>query len=85
MAGANRFSDIVLVALQFLDKDCLRLHPWQQEVLLQILSERDTFITHVGHVHYVNNVASVRPILPFVFQLISYTGSAGSQLDKYEK
>ena len=23
--------------------------------------------THVGHVHYVNNVASVRLILPFVF------------------
>ena len=39
---------------------------------------------HVGHVHYVNNVASVRPILIFVFLLISPTGSARSARDKYE-
>ena len=39
--------------------------------------------THVGHVHYVNNVAFVRPILTFVFLLISSTGSAGSERDKY--
>ena len=39
--------------------------------------------THVGHVHYVNNVAFVRPILTFVFLLISSTGSAGSDRDKY--
>ena len=28
--------------------------------------------THVGRVHYVNKVASIRPILPFVFLLISW-------------
>ena len=38
---------------------------------------------HVGHVHYVSNVASVRLILTFVILLISPTGSAGSEWDKY--
>ena len=38
----------------------------------------------MGHVHYVNSVASVRLILPFVFLLISPTGSGGSEWDKYE-
>ena len=38
----------------------------------------------MGHVHYVNNVASVQPILTFVFLLISPMGSAGSERDKYE-
>ena len=40
-------------------------------------------VTHVGNVHYVNNVASMRPIFTFVFLLISPTGSAGSERDKY--
>ena len=40
--------------------------------------------SHVGHVHYVNNVAFVRPILTFAFLLISSTDSAGSERDKYE-
>ena len=34
-------------------------------------------------IHYVNNVASVRRILPFEFLLISPTGSTGSERDKY--
>ena len=38
----------------------------------------------MGHVHYVNNVAFVRLILTFVFLIISSTGSAGSERDKYE-
>ena len=44
MAGTDHFSDIVRAALQFLGKDCLSLHPQQQEVLLHILSGRVTFI-----------------------------------------
>ncbi|MDA8043362.1 MAG: hypothetical protein MPJ22_13165, partial [Pirellulales bacterium] len=40
--------------------------------------------THVEHVHYVNNAASVRLILTFLFLLISPTGSTGSERDKYE-
>ena len=35
---------------------------------------------HVGH-GYVNNA---RPILPFEFLLVSPTGSAGSERDKYQ-
>ena len=52
------------------------------EVFSQI-SEFFNLCTHVGHVHYVNNVAFVRPILTFVFLLISSTGSVGSERDKY--